>query len=204
MFLQPPLISYIWNATRDMKLQYLLGLEKFKASGQSLGNLKLPLLVRRYLMYTVCSIADRGLVLVLNYIQCGKPVPGSISGATKQIKTECEMYHEKSFDVLITTTNINRLATAYRKVICNFYTFRDRSPPISLSRPCIYTFFMAILTFWPAVGKLATEPAKIYQFILSKLLSLKEVKKLLRNVFFFFLIIGKEVVVQSVLTGNES
>ena len=67
MFLQPPIISYIWNATRDMKLQYLLGLEKFKASGQSLGNLKLPLQVRRYVMYTVCSIADRGLVLVLNY-----------------------------------------------------------------------------------------------------------------------------------------
>ena len=179
MFLQPPIISYIWNATRDMKLQYLLGLEKFKASGQSLGNLKLPLQVRRYLMYTVCPIADRGLVLILNYIQCGKPLPGSISGAvtslegsghplsapseatwtTKQIKTE--IYHEKSFDVLITTTNINRLATAYGKVICNFYTFSDRSPPISLSRPCIYTFFMAILTFGPAVGKLATKPAKI-------------------------------------------
>ena len=43
-----------------MKLQYLLGLEKFKASGQSLGNLKPPLQVRRYLMYTVCPIADRG------------------------------------------------------------------------------------------------------------------------------------------------
>ena len=141
-------------------------------------------------------------------------LPGSISGAvtslygsghplsapseatwtTKQIKTE--IYHEKSFDVLITTTNIKRLATAYGKVICNFYTFSDRSPPISLSRPCIYTFFMAILTFGPAVGKLATKPVKVEQFILSKLLSLKEVKKLLRNVFFlFFFIIGKEVVV---------
>ena len=121
MFLQPPIISYIWNATRDMKLQYLLGLEKFKASGQSLGNLKLPLQVRRYLMYTVCPIADRGLVLILNYIQCSKSLPGSISGAvtslqgsghplsapseatwtTKQFKTE--IYHEKSFDVLIAT-----------------------------------------------------------------------------------------------------
>ena len=62
MFLQPPLISYIWNATRDMKLQYLLGLEKFKATGQSLGNLKPALQVRHYLMYTVCPIADKNLV----------------------------------------------------------------------------------------------------------------------------------------------
>ena len=68
MFLQPLPTSYIWNAARDMKLQYLLGLEKFKASGQSLGNLKPPLQVRRYLMYTVCLIADRGLVSILNYI----------------------------------------------------------------------------------------------------------------------------------------
>ena len=44
---------------------------------------------------------------------------------------------------------MNRLATAYWKVICNFYTFSDRSPPISLSRPCIYTFFIAILTIHP-------------------------------------------------------
>ena len=62
MFLQPPIISYIWNATRDMKLQYLLGLEKFKATGQSLGNLKPALQVRHYLMYTVCPIADKNLV----------------------------------------------------------------------------------------------------------------------------------------------
>ena len=62
MFLQPPLISYIWNATRNMKLQYLLGLEKFKATGQSLGNLKPALQVRHYLMYTVCPIADKNLV----------------------------------------------------------------------------------------------------------------------------------------------
>ena len=68
MFFQPLLIFYIWNAAGDMKLQYLLGLEKFKASGQSRGNLKPPLQVRRFLMYTVCPIADRGLVLILNYI----------------------------------------------------------------------------------------------------------------------------------------
>ena len=98
----------------------------------------------------------------------------------------CFLKHTKPLSAIeITTTNINRLATAYGKVICNFYIFSNRSPPISLSRPCIYTFFMAILTFGPAVDKLATEPAKIYQYILSKLLSLKEVKKLLRNVFYF-------------------
>ena len=57
MFLQPPLISYVWNAARDTKLQYLLGLRKFKATGQSLGNLKPALQVRHYLMYTVCPIA---------------------------------------------------------------------------------------------------------------------------------------------------
>lgn len=45
-----------------MKLQYLLGLGKFKATGQSLGNLKPALQVRHYLTYTVCPIADRNLV----------------------------------------------------------------------------------------------------------------------------------------------
>ena len=62
MFLQPPIISYIWNATRDMKLQYVLGLGTFKASGQSRGSLKPALQVPKYLMYTVCPIADRDLV----------------------------------------------------------------------------------------------------------------------------------------------
>ena len=62
MFLQPPIISYIWNATRDMKLQYVLGLGTFKASGQSLGSLKPALQVPNYLMCTVCPIADRDLV----------------------------------------------------------------------------------------------------------------------------------------------
>ena len=67
MFLQPPIISYIWNATRDMKLQYVLGLGTFKATGQSLGSLKPALQVRNYLMYTVCPIADRDLVFDMNY-----------------------------------------------------------------------------------------------------------------------------------------
>ena len=179
MFLQPPLISYIWNAARDMKLQYLLGLGKFKATGQSLGNLKPALQVRHYLMHTVCPIAGRDFVFDMKLylvrqtstrahersgdLFLGKRIPLSAPSeatwTTKQIKTG--IYHEKSLDVLITTTNINRLATTYGKVICNFCTFRDRPPPISLSRPCIYTFFMAILTFGPAVGKLATKPAKI-------------------------------------------
>ena len=131
-------------------------------------------------------------------------LPGSISGAvtslygsghplsapseatwtTKQIKTE--IYHEKSFDVLITTTNINRLTTAYGKVICNFYTFNDRSPPISLSRRCIFTFFHGHLDFWACSWQISDEASKNLTIYLSKLLSLKEVKKLLRNVFFFF------------------
>ena len=60
---------------------------------------------------------------------------------------------------------MNRLASAYGNVICNFYTFSDRSPPISLSRRCILTFFMAILTFGSTVGKLTSKPAKIKQFL---------------------------------------
>ena len=179
MFLQPPIISYIWNATRDMKLQYLLGLEKFKATGQSLGNLKPALKVRHYLMYTVCPIADKNLVFDMKlylvrqtsarahkrsgHLLLRKRTPLSApSEATwkkKQIKTE--IYHEKSSNVLIGTIKMNRLASAYGNVICNFYTFSDRSPPISLSRRWIFTFFMAILTFGPAVGKLATKPPKI-------------------------------------------
>ena len=174
MFLQPPLISYIWNATRDMKFQYLLGLEKFKATGQSLGNLKPSLQVRHYLMYTVCPIADRNLVFDMKlylvrqtsarahkrsgHLFLGKRTPLSApSEATWKKKIKTEIYHEKSFDVLIATIKMNRLASAYGKVICNFYTFSDRSPPISLSRRFIFTF----LTFGPAVGKLATKPPKI-------------------------------------------
>ena len=162
-----------------MKLQYLLGLGKFKATGQSLGNLKPALQVRHYLTYTVCPIADRNLVFGMKlylvrqtsaqahkrsgHLFLGKrtplSAPSEATWTTKQIKTE--IYHEKSFDVLIATIKMNRLASAYGKVICNFYTFSDRSPPISLSRRCIFTFFMAILTFGPAVGKLATKPPKI-------------------------------------------
>ena len=179
MFLQPLPTSYIWNAARDMKLQYLLGLGKFKATGQSLGNLKPTLQVRHYLMYAVCPIAGRDFVFDMKLylvrqtsarahersgdLFSGKRIPLSAPSEatwkTKQIKTE--IYHEKSFDVLIATIKMNRLASAYGKVICNFYTFNDRSPPISLSRRCIFTFFMAILTFGPAVGKLATKPPKI-------------------------------------------
>ena len=181
MFLQPPLISYIWNAARDTKLQYLRGLRRFKATGQSLGNLKPALQVRHYLMYTVCPIAgsyrdlvfDMKLFLVRQtsaraHERSGHPflgkriplsAPSEATRTTKQIKTE--IYHEKSFDVLIATIKMNRLASAYGKVICNFYTFNDRSPPISMSRRCIFIFFIAILTFGPAVGKLATKPPKI-------------------------------------------
>ena len=134
-FLQPPLISYIWNAARDMKLQYLLGLGKFKATGQSLGNLKPALQVRHYLTYTVCPIADRNLVFGMKlylvrqtsaqahkrsgHLFLGKrtplSAPSEATWTTKQIKTE--IYHEKFFDVLIATIKMNRLAFAYGKVI---------------------------------------------------------------------------------------
>ena len=73
MLLQPPLISFIWNATRDMKLQYLLGLEKFKATGQSLGNLKPSLQVRHYLMYTVCPTS------LYTIMSCLAPSLGQLS-----------------------------------------------------------------------------------------------------------------------------
>ena len=119
-----------------MKLQYLLGLGKFKATGQSLGNLKPALQVRRYLMYTVCPIADRNLVFGMKlylvrqasarahkrsgHLFLGKRtpllVPLEATRTTKQIKTE--IYREKSFDVLIATIKMNRLASTYGKVIC--------------------------------------------------------------------------------------
>ena len=62
-----PTTSYLLYLGCDKEYEIAVSswfeLEKFKATGQSLVNSKPALQVRHYLMYTVCPIADRDLVL---------------------------------------------------------------------------------------------------------------------------------------------
>ena len=47
MFLQSNFISYLWNATKSMKLECLPSLEPFKVTGQFLGKLEQQVRHRR-------------------------------------------------------------------------------------------------------------------------------------------------------------
>ena len=62
MFLQPTFISYLWNATKNMKLECLPSLEPFKVTGQFLGRLKQQVRQRRLYIGLF-------MVLALCYVQ---------------------------------------------------------------------------------------------------------------------------------------